>query len=74
MLVISHRFGNLKNGIDIFFGLGNAVTRENFIYGKTIKSNEIKQSNIDIPLETWGSGIYFAISTASKTIYKNFKH
>jgi hypothetical protein len=32
-LVISHRFGSLKNGIDTFFGLDDAVTRMNFIYG-----------------------------------------
>ncbi|TYA92245.1 DUF5777 family beta-barrel protein [Seonamhaeicola marinus] len=32
-LVIAHRFGSLKNGIDTFFGLDDAVTRINFIYG-----------------------------------------
>ncbi|MFS4483201.1 DUF5777 family beta-barrel protein [Hyunsoonleella sp. 2307UL5-6] len=33
VLVVAHRFGNLKNGIDTFFGLDEAVTRLNFIYG-----------------------------------------
>jgi Membrane bound beta barrel domain (DUF5777) len=32
-LIISHRFGSLKNGIDTFFGLDDAVTRINFVYG-----------------------------------------
>jgi len=32
-LIIAHRFGTLKNGIDSFFGLDDAVTRINFIYG-----------------------------------------
>jgi hypothetical protein len=31
--VVSHRFGSLKNGIDTFFGLDEAVTRINFIFG-----------------------------------------
>ncbi|WP_298534780.1 DUF5777 family beta-barrel protein [uncultured Algibacter sp.] len=31
--VVAHRFGSLKNGIDTFFGLDDAVTRLNFIYG-----------------------------------------
>ena len=34
-LVIAHRFGGLKNGVDTFFGLDDAVTRINFIYGLT---------------------------------------
>lgn len=34
-LVVSHRFGSLENGIDTFFGLDEAVTRLNFIYGIT---------------------------------------
>ncbi|TWO31876.1 hypothetical protein E1J38_010845 [Seonamhaeicola sediminis] len=34
-LVVSHRFGSLKNGIDTFFGLDDAVTRINFIFGIT---------------------------------------
>ncbi len=33
--IVSHRFGNLKNGIDTFFGLDDAVTRLNFVYGLT---------------------------------------
>lgn len=33
VFVVAHRFGNLKNGIDTFFGLDEAVTRLNFIYG-----------------------------------------
>ena len=32
-LVISHRFGTIKNGFDTFFGLDDAVTRLNFVYG-----------------------------------------
>ncbi len=32
-LIVSHRFGTLKNGIDTFFGLDDAVTRLNFVYG-----------------------------------------
>jgi len=31
--IVSHRFGTLKNGIDTFFGLDQAVTRLNFVYG-----------------------------------------
>ncbi len=31
--VVAHRFGSLENGIDTFFGLDDAVTRLNFIYG-----------------------------------------
>ena len=31
--VVSHRFGSVENGIDDFFGLDQAVTRLNFIYG-----------------------------------------
>jgi hypothetical protein len=34
-LIISHRFGTIKNGIDSFFGLDDAVTRINFVYGIT---------------------------------------
>jgi hypothetical protein len=34
-LVVSHRFGSIENGFDTFFGLDNAVTRLNFIYGIT---------------------------------------
>ena len=32
-MVISHRFGTVKNGIDDFFGLDNSVTQFKFIYG-----------------------------------------
>lgn len=32
-LVVAHRFGSIKNGFDTFFGLDDAVTRLNFIYG-----------------------------------------
>jgi len=32
-LVVAHRFGSIENGIDSFFGLDDAVTRLNFIYG-----------------------------------------
>ncbi|MFG6685509.1 DUF5777 family beta-barrel protein [Mariniflexile sp. HNIBRBA6329] len=31
--IVSHRFGTIKNGINTFFGLDDAVTRLNFIYG-----------------------------------------
>lgn len=31
--VVSHRFGSVKTGFDDFFGLDQAVTRLNFIYG-----------------------------------------
>ncbi len=31
--IVSHRFGTLKNGINTFFGLDDAVTRLNFVYG-----------------------------------------
>lgn len=34
-LVISHRFGTIKNGFNSFFGLDDAVTRIHFIYGVT---------------------------------------
>ena len=34
-LIVSHRFGSVKNGIDTFFGLDDAVTRLNFVYGIT---------------------------------------
>lgn len=33
--VVSHRFGSIKPGIEEFFGLDQAVTRLNFIYGIT---------------------------------------
>ena len=33
--VVSHRFGTIKTGIEDFFGLDQAVTRLNFIYGIT---------------------------------------
>lgn len=32
-LIVSHRFGSIEDGIDTFFGLDNAVTRLNFVYG-----------------------------------------
>jgi uncharacterized beta barrel domain-containing protein DUF5777 len=32
-LIVSHRFGSVKNGFDSFFGLDDAVTRINFVYG-----------------------------------------
>ena len=31
--IVSHRFGSVENGIDTFFGLDEAVTRLNFVYG-----------------------------------------
>ena len=34
-LIVSHRFGSVKNGIDTFFGIDDAVTRLNFVYGIT---------------------------------------
>ncbi|WP_179009712.1 DUF5777 family beta-barrel protein [Winogradskyella forsetii] len=33
--IVSHRFGSIKNGFDSFFGLDDAVTRLNFVYGIT---------------------------------------
>ena len=32
-LIVSHRFGSIENGFDSFFGLDDAVTRLNFVYG-----------------------------------------
>ena len=32
--VVSHRFDYIKNGFDDFFGLDNANTRLQFVYGK----------------------------------------
>ena len=32
-LIVSHRFGSVENGVDDFFGLDNAVTRLNFVFG-----------------------------------------
>ncbi len=32
-LIVAHRFGTVKNGFDSFFGLDDAVTRINFVYG-----------------------------------------
>ncbi len=37
--IVSHRFGSLKNGIDTFFGLDEAVTRLNFVYGISDRIN-----------------------------------
>lgn len=34
-LIISHRFGSVENGFDDLFGLDNAVTRFQFVYGLT---------------------------------------
>ena len=34
-LIIAHRFGSVKNGIDDFFGLDQSVTQIKFIYGLT---------------------------------------
>lgn len=34
-LIIAHRFGSIENGFDSFFGLDDAVTRINFVYGIT---------------------------------------
>ena len=31
--IVSHRFGSIENGADSFFGLDDAVTRLNFVYG-----------------------------------------
>jgi hypothetical protein len=38
-LVIAHRFGSIKDGIEGFFGLDNAVTQIKFIYGVSDKFN-----------------------------------
>jgi len=34
-LIVAHRFGSIENGFDSFFGLDDAVTRINFVYGIT---------------------------------------
>lgn len=31
--IVSHRFGSIENGINTFFGLDDAVTRLNFVFG-----------------------------------------
>lgn len=31
--IVAHRFGSIENGFDSFFGLDDAVTRLNFVYG-----------------------------------------
>jgi len=36
-LVVAHRFGSVKDGIEGFFGLDNAVTQIKFVYGLTSK-------------------------------------
>jgi hypothetical protein len=33
IFIVSHRFGSIEDGFDTFFGLDNAVTRLNFVYG-----------------------------------------
>ena len=33
LFMVSHRFGSIENGFDNFFGLDDAVTRLNFVYG-----------------------------------------
>ena len=33
MFIVSHRFGSIANGFDSFFGLDDAVTLLNFVYG-----------------------------------------
>jgi len=33
ILIIAHRFGSIENGFDSFFGLDDAVTLINFVYG-----------------------------------------
>jgi Membrane bound beta barrel domain (DUF5777) len=38
-LIVAHRFGSIKNGFDSFFGLDDAVTRINFVYGLTDNLN-----------------------------------
>jgi len=37
--IVSHRFGSIEDGFDTFFGLDNAVTRLNFVYGLTDNFN-----------------------------------
>lgn len=37
--IVYHRFSSLKNGFDTFFGLDDAVTRLNFVYGVTDNIN-----------------------------------
>ena len=38
-LIVSHRFGSIKNGFDTFFGLDDAVTQLNFVYGLSDRFN-----------------------------------
>jgi hypothetical protein len=33
VFMVAHRFGSIENGFDSFFGLDDAVTRLNFVYG-----------------------------------------
>jgi len=33
LFMVSHRFGSIENGFESFFGLDDAVTRLNFVYG-----------------------------------------
>jgi hypothetical protein len=33
VFIVAHRFGSIENGFDSFFGLDDAVTRLNFVYG-----------------------------------------
>lgn len=33
LFIVSHRFGSIEDGFDTFFGLDNAVTRLNFVFG-----------------------------------------
>ena len=51
--VVSHRFGSIENGLDSFFGLDDAVTRLNFIYGLTDAINiSISRSSFQKIYET----------------------
>lgn len=62
--VVSHRFGSIKPGFEDFFGLDQAVTRLNFIYGFSDALNVgVSRSSF---LKTYESSIKFRILRQKK--------
>lgn len=62
--VVSHRFGSIKSGIEEFFGLDQAVTRLNFIYGITDGINlGISRSSFE---KTYESSLKLRVMQQSK--------
>ena len=62
--VVSHRFGSIKPGIEEFFGLDQAVTRLNFIYGITDGINlGISRSSFE---KTYESSLKFRLVRQSE--------